>query len=559
MLAQGNDEQVCTCTYTACTSDRMSRGAELTSGCSLAISQTPFLILSTNINFVWRYRLSTMANFRDAGIYGDYVHEAFSNPHAEIRLVLIDQSGDKDSEIHCTISTHPVNCLPAYNAISYTWGDTTATSKKHRVWVNGKQVNVGHNSWLALWQSRLHFVGATLWIWIDVLSIDHTNDGEKSIQVGMMGHIYQTASSVLASVGDHENDSEFLAEQIYAHIGYINHWRQKDGQRRNPPPKHCCGCGRQRGAPGQLHMLFDNSIELEHHASKEVMHRCTNCTVDFVFCDSCAGDHERPGHTLVGNPLRSYHEVFRKCTRCGQYLPLRWYAAKTGGNIKHCESCKQLDDNGATDADLELVLSDEWGPIDTGVGYLGLSAAPSKWETCRRFSEMSVDSRQRMMDALLVFSMRPYFTRLWVRIMTSNARSSIPAQLTAQRLFRRSSVLTLPLSLAAMRYFPSRQPRYLPRTQASIMSRRLTYRAIYATCCSGETAPCQYGMSGPFITTITAWMHATVFSVSLPWLPEVHLRLRFVRTIRKQSFKFSCNFWNIKSAMLPMTTTEDLL
>jgi hypothetical protein len=109
-----------------------------------------------------------MATIRDAGIFGEFVHEPLSDPQAEIRLVQIDLSGDKDSEIHCTISTFPSDntCTPPYIAISYTWGDT---SKLREIWINGKRLNVGHNNWLALWQARLHRLLQPLLIWMDVL------------------------------------------------------------------------------------------------------------------------------------------------------------------------------------------------------------------------------------------------------------------------------------------------------------------------------------------------------------------------------------------------------
>ena len=206
MVTQGNNKQVCTCTDTACTSDRMPRGAELTSGCSLAISQT-LLLLSANTHLIQHQSPSVMATFRDAGISGDFVHTSLSNPQAEIRFVQIDLSGDKDREIQCTISTHPIEDTPPYVAISYTWGDI---SKKREIWINEKRLNIGQSSWLALLQARLHRVQQPLMVWMDVLSIDQTNDVEKSMQVGLMGRIFLFAELVLAGVGEHEDDSEHL-------------------------------------------------------------------------------------------------------------------------------------------------------------------------------------------------------------------------------------------------------------------------------------------------------------------------------------------------------------
>ena len=67
MVAQGNVEQVCTCTYTACTSDRVPRGAELTPGCSLAESRLS-LLLSTETRLAqhhvsWKWPPSEMQEY----------------------------------------------------------------------------------------------------------------------------------------------------------------------------------------------------------------------------------------------------------------------------------------------------------------------------------------------------------------------------------------------------------------------------------------------------------------------------------------------------------------
>jgi len=134
-----------------------------------------------------------MASIRDAGISGDFVHEPLSDPQTQIRLIQIDLpvlSDDKDCEIECTISAHLLSDPPPYVAISYTWGDN---STKRGIWVNKRRLNVGHNSWLALWQARLHRLQQPLRIWMDVLSIDQADDVEKIIQVGLMGSIYKSA------------------------------------------------------------------------------------------------------------------------------------------------------------------------------------------------------------------------------------------------------------------------------------------------------------------------------------------------------------------------------
>lgn len=69
---------------------------------------------------------------------------------------------------------------------------------------------VGTNSAQVLHQI-LHFSTAQYY-WIDAISINQADNDEKSYQVAMMGEIFGRAESVFASVGMHENDSEYLSQ-----------------------------------------------------------------------------------------------------------------------------------------------------------------------------------------------------------------------------------------------------------------------------------------------------------------------------------------------------------
>lgn len=157
-----------------------------------------------------------MAATRDAGITRDFTHEPLDNPRTEIRLVHVNLFGESDDEIECTISTHAVFDVPPYTAISYTWGNM---NPKQTINLNGKRLCIGYNSWLVLWQTRLHQL--TNPIWMDVLSIDQENPFEKSIQVAMMGSIHKAAVYTHVSLGSHADDSKLLADQIRTHADFI--------------------------------------------------------------------------------------------------------------------------------------------------------------------------------------------------------------------------------------------------------------------------------------------------------------------------------------------------
>ena len=349
-----------------------------------------------------------MSTIRDAGISGDFLHEPLSNPHVELRLAQVDLSRDEDSEIHCTISTYAMSNSPPYTAISYTWGDT---SKRRGIWVGESRLNIGHNSWLALWQARLHLLQRPLWIWIDVLSIDQTNYIEKSIQVGLMGDIFQSAVQVLASVGAHENDSEYLIEQIHAHAGYVEQRRKLDGRKEDQPApladlderSHCSSCARR---------LHDRDVT------------CTRCKDGPMFCTSCAGDHERRVH--IGSRHGSFQYLRSRCCACHRRLSVTWYQS-LGSWPVYCRTCQRLrhDENIENVAVSDWKLTDFWGAVDEPPGGRE-ERPPETWFTCSRLLEMSHGSQERIASAFSAFSLRPYFARIWVRAFTTIERPTKP-------------------------------------------------------------------------------------------------------------------------------------
>ena len=182
---------------------------------------------------LFRYLLLEMRAFRDAGITGDFAHKPLQNPKNEIRLIHIKPSDVKSDEIECTISTHDLGNAPPYAAISYTWGDMIRT---HNIRLDGKQLGIGENSHLVLWQARLH--KCPLPLWIDVLSINQTDSFEKGLQVSMMASIYAAAKLTCVGLGRSENDSEFLAAEIRDHTYYIEHVREKFSR---PTASTACG------------------------------------------------------------------------------------------------------------------------------------------------------------------------------------------------------------------------------------------------------------------------------------------------------------------------------
>lgn len=125
-----------------------------------------------------------------------------------MRLLTI-KAHDDAPHIRCTLSVHYVVAAPAYAAISYMWG---APDAPRMIVVNGLRVSVRENCWYAL--SQMSFHGLHAYYWLDALCINQDDLKKKSAQVAMMGSIYERANRVVACVGAHADDSQYLVDRI---------------------------------------------------------------------------------------------------------------------------------------------------------------------------------------------------------------------------------------------------------------------------------------------------------------------------------------------------------
>lgn len=113
--------------------------------------------------------------------------------------------------VHCELTIFPITEAPPYRAISYTWGDESPLAS---IVVNGQQMDVRLNCEYALRQTSQHTIDRTgdFLVWIDSICVNQLDNDEKGAQVAMMGEIFKTATQVVACVGAHGDDSEFLYE-----------------------------------------------------------------------------------------------------------------------------------------------------------------------------------------------------------------------------------------------------------------------------------------------------------------------------------------------------------
>lgn len=155
-----------------------------------------------------------------------FKHERLPNASAYIRLLeVVSVDETRDIKVHCKLTTWMKAHMPAYTAISYTWGDPRLLTD---ILVNGKRMEVRRNCEDVLRQPCREKSGYFFWnkgdyFWIDAICINQTDNEEKSFQVANMGRVFMGASRTLACVGRHENDSEFLFEMLHQHRTFWAH------------------------------------------------------------------------------------------------------------------------------------------------------------------------------------------------------------------------------------------------------------------------------------------------------------------------------------------------
>lgn len=146
-----------------------------------------------------------------------FAHEPLPDPKTCIRLLkILSIVETRQISTHCELTAWPFSDAPKYKAISYTWGAVTPIFP---ILLNGRRMDVRSNCVHTLQQASQHDDGG--YIWVDAICINQSDNDEKSAQVAKMGEIYETAVQVLACVGPHGQDSEFLWEVMHRDHRYL--------------------------------------------------------------------------------------------------------------------------------------------------------------------------------------------------------------------------------------------------------------------------------------------------------------------------------------------------
>jgi hypothetical protein len=138
----------------------------------------------------------------NASIHGD-----LNTLNDEIRLLLLQPSKDPEAQVQSCLKKVSLNDNPAFEALSYAWGDSTVVES---ILLDDQVFKVTFSAWSAL--KALRYEDRPRILWIDAICINQDNLDERASQVKLMGTIYRKASSVRVWLGlDHDGDNEAVA------------------------------------------------------------------------------------------------------------------------------------------------------------------------------------------------------------------------------------------------------------------------------------------------------------------------------------------------------------
>jgi hypothetical protein len=122
-------------------------------------------------------------------------------PHEQpIRLLRINR--DITGSISVTLDAFPLDQLPEFEALSYTWGKAALNHDEvenndpgvlQTMMVSNVPFTINENLYDGLYELRDEVRG---YLWVDALCIDQENDQERASQVPLMGDVYSSAKGV---------------------------------------------------------------------------------------------------------------------------------------------------------------------------------------------------------------------------------------------------------------------------------------------------------------------------------------------------------------------------
>jgi hypothetical protein len=103
----------------------------------------------------------------------------------EIRAIVLEPSGSFKAKVSCRLVHRSLDCMVAFEALSYTWGDSR---DKRPISLNDGEFMVMKNLDTALRYLRCTYDERV--IWIDAICINQDDITERNQQVAKMRDIY---------------------------------------------------------------------------------------------------------------------------------------------------------------------------------------------------------------------------------------------------------------------------------------------------------------------------------------------------------------------------------
>jgi hypothetical protein len=138
----------------------------------------------------------------------DYEYTALQ-PGAVFRYLIL-QPGHGSERLRCSLVASRLDEAPAYEAISYVWGDPTLDQP---IAVDdGRRLHITRSLTDVL--RRLRRASEPRTLWADSICINQKDNAEKGHQVGLMASIYRGAARVLIYLGDDSDGHAAAAVQV---------------------------------------------------------------------------------------------------------------------------------------------------------------------------------------------------------------------------------------------------------------------------------------------------------------------------------------------------------
>jgi hypothetical protein len=138
------------------------------------------------------------------------IHNPLHTKKPQIRLLVL-HPGPFEDPVSCRLKICYLKKCPAYEALSYVWGDAETTLP---IYVGLQRNRFEATTNLECTLRHLRYNDRDRILWVDAICINQSDDSEKSQQVRMMRKIFAGAERVLAWLGPETADGKVAVQTL---------------------------------------------------------------------------------------------------------------------------------------------------------------------------------------------------------------------------------------------------------------------------------------------------------------------------------------------------------